>query len=61
MIVEDDMRGRQEPRTVVHMLFILVLHDLDNVLLALKLMLLSSCAPVGVQHINRDLRSSATR
>ena len=55
------MQGRQEPRAVTHMLFILVLHDLDNVLLALKLVLLSSCAPVGVQHINRELKSSATR
>ena len=61
MDFEDDMQGRQVPRAVVHMLFILVLHDLDNVLLALKLVLLSSCAPVGVQHINRELRSSATR
>ena len=61
MVLEDAMQGRQEPRAVVHKLFILVLHDLDNVLLALMLMLLSSCAPVGVQHINRELRSSATR
>ena len=52
VVFEDAMQGRQEPRAVVHKLFILVLHDLDNVLLALKLVLLSSCAPVGVQHIN---------
>ena len=61
MDLEDGMQGRQEPRAVVHMLFILVLHVVANVLHALKLVLLSSCEPVGVQHINRELRSSATR